>query len=322
MKLGIIGTGKIAKVMVRTVAGMPDVEMYAVSSRSIERAEAFAKEQEVSKAFGSYEDMLKDPEVDLVYVASPHSEHCKHAKLCIEYGKPSLVEKPFTVNAKEAKEVLEYAKEKQVFITEAIWTRYMPSRKMIQEIIDKGEIGEVTALEANLGYCIFNVPRMYKPELAGGALLDLGVYPLNFASMFMGNDIKNKLSHVKLTDTGVDEQNVMILEYEKGAVATLRSTMLSDTDQIGYIYGTKGYLTAHNINNVTSVDVYGARKKLLRSIQVPDQITGYEYEVEACKKALEEGKLFCEEMLHEETITIMEQMDAFRAEWGIKYPFE
>lgn len=322
MKVGIIGTGKIAKTMVKTIAGMSGVECYAVSSRSLERADMFAKDQGVTKAYGSYEAMLEDPEVDLVYVATPHSEHYKHAKLCIEHGKPSLVEKPFTVNAKEAKEILELAKEKQVFITEAIWTRYMPSRKMINEIIESGEIGEVTAIDANLGYRNCDLQRMKDPALAGGALLDLGVYPLNFASMIMGNHIKKTVSHVKLTDLGVDEQNVMILEYESGAVATLRSTMLSDTDQTGYVYGTDGYLLVNNINNVTDIEVYGKRKKLKNTLRTPGQITGYEYEVQACKKALEEGKLYCEEMPHEDTLALMEQMDSFRADWGIRYPFE
>lgn len=322
MRLGIIGTGMIAKMMAKTVRGMKDVSLYAVSSRSQKRAEYFAKNEGVEKAYGSYESMLEDTKVDLVYVATPHPAHYAHAKLCIMHGKASLVEKPFMINTKEAKEILALAKEKQVFITEAIWTRYMPSRNMINEIIASDEIGEVTAIDANLGYRNCMIPRMYKPELAGGALLDLGVYPLNFASMILGNDIKKTVSHVKLTDQGLDEQNVMILEYKSGPVATLRSSMLSDTDQSGFVYGTKGYLVAKNINNVTEIEVYGPNREWKRTVKVPKQITGYEYEVKACKKALEEGKLFCEEMPHEESIILMKQMDAFRAKWGIKYPFE
>lgn len=322
MKLGIIGTGMIAKVMAKTVGQMKDMECYAVASRNLERAEKFATEQFFKKAYGSYEEMLEDPEVELVYIATPHSEHYNYAKLCIEYGKPSLVEKPFMVNAKQTKEILELAEDKKVFIQEAMWTRFMPSRNMIDEIISSGQIGEVSTVAANLGYRNCMIPRMHDPELAGGALLDLGVYPLNFSSMVVGNDIKKTMTHCMLSKEGVDEQNVMILEYKNGVVATLRSSMLSDTDQSGFVYGSKGYILAKNINNITEIEVYGMNRELINSYQVPLQITGYEYEVMASRRAILQNKLECEEMTHEETMILMKQMDQLRKDWGMKYPFE
>lgn len=322
MKFGIIGTGMIAKVMAKTVAQMKDMQCYAVASRDIERAKKFAATYSFQKPYGSYEEMVKDPEVELIYIATPHSEHYTHAKLCIEHNKPCLVEKPFMVNALQAKEVLELAESKNVFISEAIWTRFMPSRSMINEIILSDQIGEVTGIVANLGYRNCEIQRMYDPMLAGGALLDLGVYPLNFASMILGNKIAKTKSHCVLTKTGVDEQNVMILEYENGVIATLSSSMLSDTDQGGFVYGTKGYLLAKNINNVTEIEVYGLNRERMNTYQVPFQITGYEYEVEASRRAVLQKKKECTEMPHSETMIIMKQMDDFRKEWGIKYPFE
>ena len=191
MKLGILGAGGIASTMAKTVAGMKDVEAYAVAARDLERARVFAQKYEVKKAYGSYEEMLADDEVELVYIATPHSHHYLHAKMCLEAGKHVLCEKAFTVNAEQAQKLFDLAKEKKLLITEAIWTRYMPSRKLINDIIESGVIGEVTAVTANLSYTVSHVERIRKPELAGGALLDVGVYPINFASMVLGDKVKD-----------------------------------------------------------------------------------------------------------------------------------
>lgn len=322
MKVGILGAGKIAVSMAKTLNGMEGVKAYAVASRSLEKAEKFAEEHHVEKAYGSYEAMLADENVELVYIATPHSHHLAHGKLCIDYGKPVLCEKAFTANTEQAKELLDYAKERNIFITEAIWTRYMPSRKMIDEIIVSGKIGEVKSLTANLGYEMAEKERLINPALAGGALLDVGIYPLNFASMVFGNDIEKITSVCVKTETGVDAQESIILTYKDGKIATLHAGMLASTEQYGIVYGTKGYLIAYNINNVDRIAVFSSDRKKLREVEVPKQVTGYEYEVWACKRALAEGKLECEEMPHSETIQMMEWMDSMRKEWGVRYPFE
>lgn len=322
MKIGILGAGNIARNMANTLNAMDDAQFYAVGSRSMEKAEKFAKEYGAQKAYGSYEDLVSDPEVELVYVATPHSHHFEHAKLCIEHGKPVLCEKAFMANAKQAKEIFELAKEKNVFITEAIWTRYLPSRKMIDDVIASGEIGEVTFVTANLGYDIKDVERMQNPELAGGALLDVGIYPLTFISMVLGNEIKEVVSTCTKTATGMDEQNAIILKYDNGVMAMAHSGMLAGTEQYGIVYGTKGYLIAENLNNVTGIKVYTKERKLIRELSVPKQITGFEYQVRASMKAIREGHLECEEIPHEESVIMMELMDRLRADWGIRYPFE
>lgn len=322
MKVGIIGAGTIAANMAKTLNGMTDATAYAIASRSLDKAKEFASQWNIEKAYGSYEELVRDEEIELVYIATPHPFHKEHAVLCINHNKPVLCEKPFTVNAAEAKEVFNLAKQKGVFITEAIWTRYLPSRVLLDEIISNGEIGEVKGVSANLGYDMRTKERVISPELAGGALLDVGIYPLNFASMILGNDIEEMSSVCVKFDSGVDAQNSIIYKYKSGAVASLQSSALTGTDQYGMIYGTNGYIVAENINNITAIKIYTKNRELVREIKVPKQITGFEYEVMSSMKAISEGRLQCQEMPHDETIKIMEQMDKLRNEWGIKYPFE
>lgn len=321
-KAAILGAGNIARKMAVTMAGMEEVQTYAVASRSLERAQDFAAEYGFEKAYGSYEEMLCDEQVELVYIATPHSEHFENAKLCILHGKPVLCEKAFTANAWQAKELIRLAEEKRVFITEAIWTRYLPMLETIRRQLDSGIIGKPSMLTANLGYVIDQVPRIQQPGLAGGALLDLGVYPLNFALMVFGNRIRKISSVCTYTDTGVDEQNSMTLLYEDGRVAQLNSSILSVSDRRGVIYGSQGFMVIENINNYENLSIYNNRYEKIRQIDRPAQITGYEYEVRASLQALEEGRLECPQMPHEEIIRVMEMMDTMRKEWGVVYPFD
>ncbi|MCQ2247669.1 MAG: Gfo/Idh/MocA family oxidoreductase [Treponema sp.] len=323
MKIGILGAGRIADVMARTVAAIPDhAELYAIASRSLDRAREFAQKHSVPKAYGSYEELLSDPQVDLVYVATPHSEHYANMKMCISHKKAVLCEKAFTRNAAEAREILDLAKKEKVFVTEAIWTRYMPSRAKIREIIDSGIIGTPDTLTANLHYSIADKERMVRPELAGGALLDLGVYSLNFAMMVFGTDIREIRSNAVLTDTGVDRFNSMTLVYSDGKIANLSSGFTSRSDRQGVIYGTKGYAIVENINNPQSISVFNAEDQLLQKVQFPQIATGYEYEVLESELCLEEGKLQSPSMPHEETLRVMKVMDGLRKEWGVVYPGE
>lgn len=322
LRVGILGAGKIAGIMARTLREMENVQAWAVASRERERAEEFARTYGIERAYGSYEELVEDPAVDLIYVATPHSHHAEHCLLCIEHGKPVLCEKAFTANAAQARQVLARAEERGVFLTEAIWTRYMPSRRMIDDLIGEGALGEVVSLTANLGYPLTHVERIMEPALAGGALLDIGIYPLNFASMVLGDEVEDVTSACVKTSTGVDAQSSIVLRYRDGKMATLHTTVLAATEQYGIIYGTKGYLIAHNINNIDRISLFGPDRSLRREITVPKQITGYEYEVEACRRALETGALECPEMPHAQTLRMMEQMDALRWDWGVRYPFE
>ncbi|MEG0227157.1 MAG: Gfo/Idh/MocA family oxidoreductase [Lachnospiraceae bacterium] len=322
MRIGILGAGNIARKMAFTVSQMEDATCYGVAARDCERAEKFAKEYGFQKAYGSYEELVEDPEVELIYIATPHSHHYEHAKLCLQHGKPVLCEKAFMANAKQAEEILSLSEEKKVFITEAIWTRYMPSRKMIDAVIASGEIGEITSVTANLGYDIKDVKRIQDPSLAGGALLDVGIYPLTFVSMILGDEIEEMTSTCTKTATGMDEQNAIILKYPGKKMAMVHSGMLAGTEQYGIVYGTKGYLIAENINNVNRIKIYTPNRELKKELVVPEQITGFEDEVRASMKAIREGQIQCPQMPHKEILTMMKLMDALRAQWGVKYPFE
>ena len=325
MKIGIIGAGGIAGVMAGTIAKMDDAVNYAVASRTAEKAKAFADKYGFEKAYGSYEDLLADPEVQLVYIALPHSHHHKWTIESLKAGKHVLCEKAFAINEKQTREMIEMSEKTGLLLAEAIWTRYMPSRYMIQEIIERGEMGRLRTVSANLGYKIDGKERLIKSELAGGALLDLTVYPLNFASMVWGDDIRRISASCVKTSTGVDGQDNVMIEYQDDRMASLFSTIYTQTNRTGLICGTEGYIEVQNINNPEQIRVYKSSEKgmvLDRCIDVPEQITGYEYEVRACIKAINEGKIECPEMPHSETIQIMCQMDKIRRQFGIVYPQE
>lgn len=259
--VGIMGAGNIAGVMADTLNKMTGVRLYAVASREKVKADVFAGKYGCKKAYGSYEELVTDKKVDLIYIATPHSEHFANARLCIEHGKPVLCEKAFTANAAQAEELIKLSEEKGVFLAEAIWTRYMPMLATIREVLGSGVIGEPKTLTANLGYVIDNVPRLQEPALAGGALLDVGVYTLNFALMLFGGNIDKVVSNCTYTKTGVDEQNSITLQYKDGKVAHLNSSIVSQSDRKGIIYGTKGFAVVENINNFASITVYDSSYK-------------------------------------------------------------
>lgn len=319
IKMAILGAGAIANKMAATITKMEQVEAYAIAARDLQRAEAFAKEYGFTKAYGSYEEMLADEAVDLVYVAVPHSHHYKMTKMCLEAGKNVLCEKAFTVNAEQAKDILALAESKKLLLTEAIWTRYMPSRKIIDDIIASGEIGEVTSLTANLGYELSEVKRIWDPKLAGGALLDVGVYLVNFARMVFGENMTSISSSAVFKD-GVDMIDSIVMTFDGGKVATMQSNVNAVQNRDGCIFGTKGYIEITNINNPEEIKVYNDAYREIKSYPIPTQITGYEYEVEACVHAIENGELECPQMPHAETIRVMEIMDDIRKSWGYEIP--
>lgn len=322
MNIGILGAGNIASTMAKTLNSMKGVKCRAVASRDLARAKNFALEHRIQNAYGSYEELASDPAIDIIYIATPHSHHAEHAKLCIEHGKAVLCEKAFAKNAAEAKSVLDFAKEKNVLVTEAIWTRYMPSRKLIDEILVSSIIGKITSLSANLHYNIYHKERLVNPALAGGALLDVGIYTLNFALMHFGSEIERVESSAALTETGVDGTNSITLYYKDGRAAFLNSGMFSRSDRKGIFFGERGYIVVENINNPNSICVFDERDNLVKKVEVPPQISGYEYEVEETVAALSAKKIECDSMPHRETLRVMEIMDSLRKSWGVKFPGE
>lgn len=322
IKLGILATGNIAGQMARTIKEMDCVTGYAAASRSLEKAEQFAKTHGFEKAYGSYEELVNDPEAELIYVASPHSHHYEHIKLCLEHGKHVLCEKAFTVNEAQAREVTALAEAKNLLLAEAMWVRYMPMVKTLQGVIASGIIGDVSTVTANLYYLIKDVERIVKPELAGGALLDVGVYTLTFASVVMGDEIERIHAAAVKTETGVDAQNSITIIYKDGRMAQLCSGIMSISDRKGMIYGSKGYIIIENINNFETIQVYDTKRELIETHTCPPQITGFEYQVEACVNAIRNGQTECPQMTHKQSVEIMRQMDEVRRQIGVTYPCE
>ena len=322
MRIGILGAGNIAGVLAKTIAEMDGVERYAIASRTKEKAEAFAKEFGFKVSYGSYQELVKDPMVELVYIATPHSNHYEDMKLCIANGKPVLCEKAFTMNAAQAREIAELAAKENVYVTEAIWTRYMPSRKLINDILASGIIGRAATITANLSYVIYKKPRIILPELAGGALLDIGVYGLNFALMHFGTEIDRIESSVQMTDTGVDGAESITIFYKDGKMAVLNHSIYCRSDRKGIIHGDKGYMVVENINNPNKIAIYDKDDKLIKEVMVPEQISGYEYQVLESMQCLAEGRTESESMPIADSIFVMEILDGIRAKWGLVYPQE
>lgn len=322
-KIGIIGAGWIANKMAQTIMSLEDVENYAIAARDLNRAQSFAGSHGFARAYGSYQELVDDPEVDLVYIATPHSHHFEHASLALEAGKPVLCEKAFTANARQANELLNLAHRKGIFITEAIWPRYMPLALKVKSLLDAGVIGIPMQLSATLCYPMMNKERILQPELCGGALLDVGVYCLHFARMYFGVDIERTASSCLLTDTGVDAYNSMTLYFRAGRVAQLQSSAMSRDNRQGVITGTEGYMVIDNVNSPEGIHVYDLDYHLKEEYSTPEaQITGYEYEVLASRDAIKQGLVESSYISHQEILEVMKMMDAFRAEWGVRYPMD
>lgn len=321
MRVGIIGAGWIAEKAAITLNGLTDCEAYAIASRSKEKADAFAEKWKMRKAYGSYSELIADPSVDLVYVATPHSHHYDVTREALMAGKPCLVEKAFMANYRQAKEIVTLARERKVFLAEAIWTRYQPVVAMMRELIGS-RIGTPKLLTATLGYSMGDKPRIMRADLCGGALLDLGVYALNFVRMFFDADILRITSQCVKSQTGMDLTNAMTLTLSNGVLCNLQSSAACVGDNIGVIAGTDGNLIIDNINNPQKITVNGPDRTYIETIPVPQQITGYEYQFVACRQALIDGLLEPKEMPLEETLYIMQLMDGLRKDWDVRYPMD
>ena len=322
MRVGIIGTGWIADKAATTLNGLNTCEAYAVGSRKLETAQAFAAKWGIKKAYGSYAELLADPDVDLVYVGTPHSHHYDVTKQAIMAGKPCLVEKAFMANLREAKEIVELAHQRQVFLAEAIWTRYQPAVGIVRNLISTGRIGIPRMVTATLGYSMGNKERIMRPDPCGGALLDLGVYALNFVRMFFSADIVQMESQCVKSQTGMDLTNAISLVLADGMLCNLQSSAACVGDNIGVIAGTEGNLIIDNINNPQTITVNGPDRTFVETIHVPQQITGYEYQFLTCRQALIDGLLEPHEMPHDEILYIMQLMDTLRQKWGVRYPMD
>ena len=321
---GILATGGIAAAMAKGLARVPDARLAAVGSRTLEAADKFGRRFGIPKKYGSYEELACDPEIDVVYVSTPHNLHYENCLMLINEGKAVLCEKPFTINAGQAAEVITLAREKKSFVLEAMWTRFLPAFVKVREILREGLLGEIRMLNASFGFKAEFDPahRLFDPSLGGGALLDVGVYPVSFASMVFGQPTEiESLCH--LGKTGVDEQSAALFRYGQGQMAVLAAAVRTEIPRDAYIIGTKGTLRIHapwwQSQKLTLKFTEKEREKVLKC---PFKGNGFSFEAEEVMRCLREGRLESQIMPLEESLSIMKTMDFIRAQWGLKYPME
>ena len=320
IRWGIISTGRIARKFANATKLLPDAELVAVGSRSREAADAFGKEFDVPRRHASYEDLVADGEVDAVYVATPHPFHLPNTVLALQAGKHVLCEKPLAVNAGEAAEMIRVARAQGLFLMEAMWTRFLPVWVDIKARLDSGELGEIAHVQANFGVPMSpDEARIHEPRLAGGGLLDLGVYPISLASWLLGKPAK-VWSWATMTPTNVDERAAMLFTYAGGSFAMLSSAIDVWTTCEAEIVTQKGCIRAKRL-------WHEAQSYEIVTPDATDVVTkpfenGFQFQISHVMNRIRRGQTESDVMSLDESLQIMKTMDDLRAEWGFKYPFE
>jgi predicted dehydrogenase len=320
IRWGILGTGKIAKAFATALREVPDVELAAVASRSLDSATEFARQFGVQRAHGSYQALADDAGVDAIYIATPHAMHHENAIMCLNGGKALLVEKAFTLTRRQAQEIVDLARQRKLFVMEAMWTRFQPAILEARRLVDMGEIGNVRNLQADLGFVADAGPehRLFNPALGGGALLDLGIYPLSMAAFFLG-PVKGARGYGELAPNGVDVQANFVLQHESGALSACSCSLNARTPATLSICGDKGFLRLHgrfhHAERFTVVLNDGGEQEF----HFPRIGNGYAHEAMEVGRCLREGLLESPEMPLDESVSLMGVLDDLRAQLGVRY---
>jgi predicted dehydrogenase len=322
VRWGILGTGNIAKQFARGLAAVPDAALAAVGSRSQAAADAFGTEFKVPRRHASYEALARDPEVDVVYVSTPHPLHRDNSVLCLQAGKAVLCEKPFTINAGEAEEVVAIARAKKRFLMEAMWTRFQPTIVRVKQWLADGAIGEPRIVQADFGFRAGIDPksRLFDPALGGGALLDVGVYTVAMASLVFGPKPARIDAQAHLGATGIDEQTAMVLGYANGGLAVLSCAVRANTPQETRIIGTEGAIHIPSFWRATKATL--TRGSATETVEMPFAGNGYNYQAAEVGRCLRAGLTESPAMTLDESLAIMRTMDAVRERIGLRYPQE
>ena len=330
---GILGPGNIVKRFMTALPQVPNAVLAAVGSRDAAKAGAFAKEYGFAKSYGSYRECINDPDVDILYIAVPHPFHKTLAMEALEAGKAVLCEKPVTVNAADFREVAECARKNNAFFMEGMWTRYFPVNRAVKELIDSGRAGQVTLIEADFGFGNWNRGvaanpghRLFSPDLAGGSLLDVGVYTVSYCDY-----MKNRMKPVQIkalaamVDTGIDGMTAYIMKYPDGSMSMQRCSIVQTTTTSATIYCEKCVIEVPGFWHPTRASITWKDTKTTDTIEIPlvhGIGEGFYYECEEVMRCLDAGLKESPLMKLDDSLRIMEQLDAIRAEIGLKYPFE
>jgi predicted dehydrogenase len=324
IRWGILGCGSIAAKFAEALKCVDDAELVAVGSRSDEKANAFGDTWHVPRRYGSYQRLSDDTDLDIIYVATPHPLHAENTILCLNAGKGVLCEKPLAVNARQGRAMIDCARAKRRFLMEGMWTRFLPLMDKVRELLADNTLGEVRMLAANFGFRCGDTggkQRLIDPHLAGGALLDVGIYPLALSSMLFGRPLGIH-STASFSQAGIDEQNAMILAFDQGRLAVMYSAVQTETTREATIMGTEGMIRLHRSwwsgNKLTLI----RPGKSEQFMELPSHDNGFVYEIKAAHRDLRESRLENALIPLDESLAILQTMDAIRKQWGLKYPFE
>lgn len=323
VRWGILGAGSIAGRFSEALTSLPGAETLAVGSRSQDSADRFAESHGFSRAYPSYEDLASDPDVEVVYVATPHPFHADNAELCLRAGKAVVCEKPFTVNAAEARRLAGLARERGLFLMEGMWTRFFPLMGRLRAVISDGTIGEPRMVAVDFGFRAEMDPssRLFDPGLGGGAMLDVGVYCVSFASMVLGRPVRGMgLSH--LGETGVDEQFAAALEHGGGRISSITAGTRTASPHEATVLGTEGHVRIHSPwwqPEAMTISRPGEEDEVVRE---KNEDNGFRYEAAEVMRCLAAGERESPIMPLDETVAVLEAMDGIRASWGLRYPGE
>lgn len=323
IRWGILSTGNIAHALAGDLPLVENSELLAVASRSQTSADKFGDQYNIPRRYASYEDMVNDPDIDVIYVATPHGRHYADAMLCLRGGKAVLCEKAFALNAKETRALIQYARANDLFLMEAMWSRFIPAIQQIQNLIQSGAIGQVRMVTANFGFnADFDATsRLFDPQLGGGALLDIGIYPLTLAWLICGAP-ESIVSRAITGKTGVDEQAGVVMRYPDGAIANLVFSLQAKMPDTASIYGTEGTINIHPRWWYTKSFEIVRPSGEIELIDAPYAGRGYQFEAQEVVNCLLSGQLESNTAPLDETLAIMEIMDGLRSDWGVKYPHE
>ncbi|MBW8002293.1 MAG: Gfo/Idh/MocA family oxidoreductase [Planctomycetes bacterium] len=324
IRWGILGTGNIAEQFAQSLTVLGDAELLAVGSRAEKTAKKFAKKFKIPRAYPSYEQLVNDKDIDVIYISTPHTLHMENTMLALNAGRAVLCEKPFAINTDQAMKMVDLAREKKLFLMEAMWTRFLPVITKVRQLLDEGIIGQPEYVQADFGYSCKRNPehRILNPELGGGALLDVGVYCISFASMIFKSEPTSIKSTAHIGKTGVDEQSSMTLSYNDGQIAELECAINKDTPWQALIRGTKGEIKIHRPfwkATAANISIDGKEPQVL---EIPLEGNGYNYQAADVMDCLRAGKTESDIMPLDETLSIMKTMDKIRAQWHLKYPCE
>lgn len=317
---GIIGLGKIAHKFSQDLLLVEDANLYGVASREINKAKDFANKYQADNFYGSYKDLTNDPNIDVVYIATPHIHHCEYTLMALEAGKAVLCEKAFGMDKAEVQKMIAKASEKKLFLMEALWTRFIPGTEKVLELLNSGLVGDIKSVRADFGFKANYDPkeRLFNKKLGGGALLDIGIYPVFLSLLTLGFP-KEIIASAMMSPTNVDSTILMLFNYNNQATAILDANLAVDTPTEAWLHGTKGSLKMHSRFHHTESISHYKDHELVETFEVKYKGNGYYHEIKEVMNCLQKSKIESDKMPLSFSLKLIDLLDKIRKEIGLTY---